>query len=511
MRLFSRALKAGSHAPEIYRMQDRTNSVARQSPQVLLAANVRLRLFCVALGLCWAALFPIVGLRYQLQTYGDGSLFTYAIAVQEAWAFHWHNISGRFTVYLLAHAPAEAYLALTGNARSAVALYGLIFFSAPLLGLWATFALDRSAKRTLFTFACVSTSASLPLVFGFPTEMWVAHALFWPTLALALDANDSRRSRFLDTTLFALLVMSHGGGVLLAFVILAALALRGFKDVRFVQALKTLGVALVMWAFMLTTFRPDAYIADAISGAALNFINIENLIVPATRVMAVALVVYSLLYLGARRMGVRNAHLKTATIVALALIAYWTLFDTSVLTEMRYPLRTAVMALTPALGLLAAAYVLSEAGSLRLFADLIERGLLLLRRTCHPHFLAGALMLVTLVHAAETAKFTAGWSNYLNSLRNLAMSSASDPQLGNPRFVSATRLGEERNQFAWGSTTHFLSVLVAPHMKPERLVVDPDTNYFWLSCPTATANMVAPRRVPAESRQLIRTHACLHR
>ena len=215
MRLFSRALKAGSHAPEIYRMQDRTNSVARQSPQVLLAANVRLRLFCVALGLCWAALFPIVGLRYQLQTYGDGSLFTYAIAVQEAWAFHWHNISGRFTVYLLAHAPAEAYLALTGNARSAVALYGLIFFSAPLLGLWATFALDRSAKRTLFTFACVSTSASLPLVFGFPTEMWVAHALFWPTLALALDANDSRRSRFLDTTLFALLVMSHGGGVLL--------------------------------------------------------------------------------------------------------------------------------------------------------------------------------------------------------------------------------------------------------------------------------------------------------
>ncbi len=91
------------------------------------------------------------------------------------------------------------------------------------------------------------------------------------------------------------------------------------------------------------------------------------------------------------------------------------------------------------------------------------------------------------------------------------MSAASDPQLGNPRFVSAHRLGEERNQFSWGSTTHFLSVLVAPGMKPERLVVDPDTNYFWLSCPTATANMVASRRLPLESRQLIRAHACLHR
>jgi len=164
-------------------MSDQTNFTAPSIRQALLGANVRLRLFCVALGLSWAALFPVVGLRYQLQTYGDGALFAYAVAAQDAWAYHWHNISGRFTVYLLAHAPAEAYLALTGNAPGAIALYGLLFFSAPLLGLWATFALDRSPKRTLFIFACVSTSASLPLVYGFPTEMWVAHALFWPTLA----------------------------------------------------------------------------------------------------------------------------------------------------------------------------------------------------------------------------------------------------------------------------------------------------------------------------------------
>lgn len=492
-------------------MSDRSNVTVRRHGELLLGANVRLRLFCVALGLCWGALFPIVALRYQLQTYGDGSLFAYAIAAQEAWAFHWHNISGRVTVFLLAHMPAEAYLALTGNTSGAVALYGLLFFSAPLLGLWATFALDRSAKRTIFIFACVSTSASLPLVFGFPTEMWVAHALFWPTLALALDAGESWRSRLLETLLFTGLVLSHGGGVVLAAVVLGALALRGLSDRRFWQAAKSLAVALTVWAFMLVNFRPDAYIANAISGAAFNFINIENLIVPATRLMAVALTVYSLLYLAARRLDVAHAHMKVAVTVAVALVGYWTLIDSSVLTEMRYPLRTAVMAVTPALGLLAAAYALSEAGHLRVFAEPIEQALEHLRRTCHPHFLAGALMLVTLVHAVETAKFTAGWSSYLASLRNLAMSTASDPQLGNPRFVSAQRLGGERNQFAWGSTTHFLSVLVAPGMKPERLVVDPDTNYFWLSCPTATANMAAGRRLPLESRQLIRTHACLHR
>jgi hypothetical protein len=492
-------------------MSKQMNFTARPSREALLGANVRLRLFCVALGLCWAALFPIVALRYQLQTYGDGSLFAYALAAQEAWAFHWHNISGRATVYLLAHAPAEAYLALTGNASGAIALYGLLFFSAPLLGLWATFALDRTPKRTLFIFACVSTGASLPLVYGFPTEMWVAHALFWPTLAQALDADDSRRSRLLQTALFAALVLTHGGGVVLAFVVLAALGLRGLRDVRLIRAAKSLGVALVLWAFMLVNFRPDAYIADAISGAAFNFINVENVIVPATRLMAIALTIYSLLYLGARRLGVAHAHMKVVVIVAASLVAYWTLLDESVLTEMRYPMRTAVMALTPTLGLLAAAYALSETGSLRLLSGPIEQVLDLLRRTCHPHFLAGALMLVTLMHAVETAKFTAGWSTYLTSVRNLAMSAASDPQLGSPRFVSAHRLGEERNQFAWGSTTHFLSVLVAPGMKPERLVVDPDTNYFWLSCPTATANMAVARRIPLESRQMIRTHACLHR
>jgi hypothetical protein len=480
-------------------------------PQVLLAANVRLRLFCVALGLCWAALFPIIGLRYHLQAYGDGSLFAYALAVQEAWAFHWHNISGRLFVYLFAHAPAEGYLALTGNVQGAITLYGLLFFSAPLLGLFATFALDRSPKRTLFIFACVSTSLGLPLVFGFPTEMWVAHAVFWPTLAYALDAEDTWQARAVETGLFLALTLTHGGGVVLAAVIIAALALRGLGDRHLRQAVQALALALVAWGFVLATWRPDAYIADAISGAAFNFVNLENLDVPATRLMAVALAGYAGLYALARRTGLAFAHLKIAGVIAVALVAYWSFVDASVLTEMRYPLRTALMLLTPAFGVLAAAYVLSEAGALRVCANLIEGALDLLRRTCHPHFLAGALMLVTLVHAVETAKFTAGWANYTTAVRNLAMSSASDPSLGNPRFVSTARLGEERNQFAWGSTTHFLSVLVAPGMKPERLVVDPDTNYFWLSCPTATASMVARRRVPAESRQLVRIHACLHR
>ena len=54
-----------------------------------------LRAFAIAAGISWSILFVVIGLRYELQMYADGSIFSYAIAVRDAWAFHWHNISGR--------------------------------------------------------------------------------------------------------------------------------------------------------------------------------------------------------------------------------------------------------------------------------------------------------------------------------------------------------------------------------------------------------------------------------
>src|SRR5712691_238013 len=125
-----------------------------------------LRALVVAAGLCWSLLFVMIGLRYQLQMYGDGSIFSYSVAVQDAWAFHWHNISGRLFVFLSSHLPAETYVALTGDAHGGIVLHGFLFFVAPLLGLLATFAADRSAGRTIFGYACASTACLCPLVFG---------------------------------------------------------------------------------------------------------------------------------------------------------------------------------------------------------------------------------------------------------------------------------------------------------------------------------------------------------
>jgi hypothetical protein len=119
-------------------------------------------------------------------------------------------------------------------------------------------------------------------------------------------------------------------------------------------------------------------------------------------------------------------------------------------------------------------------------------------------------VILTLVHVVETAKFVAGWRHYRAAVAAIATGPESDPALGDPRFVSSKRIASNLSQFSWFSTTPYLSVIVAKFM-PNRLVIDPTGNYFWLSCATATANEDAARATPRESRDLVRIYSCLHR
>ena len=45
-----------------------------------------LRRLAVTLGLGWSALFVLVGVGFRLQLYGDGSIFSYSVAVRDGWA-----------------------------------------------------------------------------------------------------------------------------------------------------------------------------------------------------------------------------------------------------------------------------------------------------------------------------------------------------------------------------------------------------------------------------------------
>jgi hypothetical protein len=431
--------------------------------------------------------------------------------VQDAWAFHWHNISGRLTVYLLSLLPAEAYVGLTGDPSGGISVYGFLFFVAPLVGLIAAFAADRSKDRMIFGYACFSTACLCPLVFGFPTEMWLAHALFWPALAVA---HGARRTIGETTLLFALLLMlifSHEGALVLVATILATLLPLGIRDKLFSRAAGAIFVAVSIWAAVKLIVPPDAYFADVIGRAARDFFDRSIFTGELVLLLFGTIVGYGVVLLVLARLAPANAPILSTAIVAALLAAYWVLADHGLHAADRYYLRTILVIVTPMLGVLAAMHVLSADGRQILPILGLPRILAMLSRRAVARAVAGVFVLAMLVHAVETAKFVVAWTKYKAAVAALATGRASDRSLGDPHFVSSERIGASLNRLSWFSTTPYLSVILAK-FAPARLVLDPRANnYFWLSCETATANLKADRAVPAESRRLVRVNACLHR
>ena len=468
-----------------------------------------LRALVIGTGLRWSVAFVVVALCYELETYADGAMFSYAVAVQDVWAFHWHNISGRMSVFFLSLLPAEIYVGLSGNPGAGIVVYGLLFYLAPLAGLIGTFAADRSRGRNVFVYACRSTTLLCPLIFGFPTEMWLAHAVFWPALAVSHYAKRSAAGTALVFVMMLTLAFAHEGALVLAFAIVATLAPRGLRDASFLRAAATLAVVLAMAAAAKIMLPPDEYYAGVLLRAALHFFDPGIFQVGIVVLLFAALAGYGVLLLVLSRLAPARAYLYAAAIVAAALAIYWLRFDHAIHASSRYYLRTALVIVTPIFGALAALPAMSEDG--RLVGPLpgMVRAMTALRdRAALP--LAATFMLLTLVHVVETGKFVAAWRHYRAAVAALAVGDDSDPVLGDPRFVSSERVAAGLNRLSWFSTTPYLSVIVA-NFTPNRLVIDPAGNYFWLSCATATANEKAARATPEAGRDLIRIYSCLHR
>jgi hypothetical protein len=470
-----------------------------------------LRNFVVAAGLGTSLLFIIVGLAAELQTFGDGSFFSYAVAAEQAWAFHWHNISGRLFSYIFAYLPAEFAVALTKNAKLGIFLYGLLHFSAPLLGLLATWAADRTRRRTIFVYACFSTVCLCPLVFGFPTEMWMAHALFWPALALCLSAPLTASGSIAIFAALLALIFTHEGALVFAAAILLAVFLQGWREPRFLRALGAFLAALAIWLIVKVAIRPDDYISGVLASAAYRFIDIDNLEQPALFVLLGALWDYVILVFVLRRLTAAAPVYAAAVLPAAALVMYWLWFDTSVLADARYQLRTVLLIITPALGLATAIHSMDEENRRKSPLKFLPRFATAIEKRLDPQIILGAMLLILLVHVVETTKFVRAWEGYKSAIRGLATGTESDPALGNPPFVSSQRIGPDLNRLAWNSTTPYLSVLVAPGLAPNRLVIDPDTGYFWLSCATAKQSEQTSAAIPLQARELIRLYSCLHR
>jgi hypothetical protein len=468
-----------------------------------------LRALVIGTGLCWSVAFVTVALWYELQLYADGAMFSYAVAVQDVWAFHWHNISGRMSVFLLCLLPAETYVGLSGNPHAGIVVYGLLFYLAPLAGLIGTFAADRSGGRILFVTACGSTALLCPLIFGFPTEMWLAHAAFWPALAVCHYAKRTAAGTVLVFVILLTLAFSHEGALVLAFAIVATLALRGWRDACFLRAAAVLIAALALAAATKIMLPPDEYYTGVFLRAALHFFDPAIFEVSIVMLLFAVLAGYGAIFWALSRLAPARAYLAAAVIVAAALAIYWLKFDHAIHASSRYYMRTALVIVTPVFSAVAALAAMSGDGRLAFPMRGVMRAMTTLRdRAARP--LAAVFVLLTLVHVVETGKFVAVWRDYRAAVAALAIGEASDPALGDSRFVSSDRIASDLNRLSWFSTTPYLSAIVA-NFKPNRLVIDPAGNYFWLSCAAATANAEAIRAVSPEGREFVRIYSCLHR
>ena len=471
-----------------------------------------LRTVIVAVGLSWSVAFVVIGLGYELELFGDGSIFSYSVAVDDAWAIHWHNISGRVSVYLLSILPAEFYVELTKDAHGAIVLYGLLHFAAPLLGLLATWAADHSKDHIIFVFACLSTALLCPLVFGFPTEMWIAQALFWPALAICHYGRDSiGRSVLIFAVLLALAFTHEGALVFVAAIVMSHLIRQG-NNTSSVKCIRAVLVVMSIWLLVKLLCPPDSYYAPVFTRAALHFFDatiFENgLALLLFGTIASYVVVFVLIY----GMTQAKTWIFASLFITIALATYWLFFDQGLHATNRYYMRTALVIFTPVLGMLAVTKAFNTKRvrlSLQLpwLGDLLAAG----NGMAATRILCGFFLVTTLVYMVETIKFVAAWNGYKAAVRGLAMGAASDRNLGDINFVSSTRIDANLNRPSWNSTTPYLSVLIAPGFSPARLVVDPAANYFWLSCDMATANLDADRAISKKGRELVRIYSCLHR
>ena len=145
------------------------------------------------------------------------------------------------------------------------------------LGLLLTWALDRSRGRIVFAYACMSAACLCPLVFGFPTEVWVMHALFWPTLAACHYARRGVAGAALILALMLALMFTHGGALISIAAILATLALRGLRDAALRRACGIALAVVTAWVIVKATLRPDDYMAAVLVRAALHVFDISIL------------------------------------------------------------------------------------------------------------------------------------------------------------------------------------------------------------------------------------------
>lgn len=266
---------------------------------------------------------------------------------------------------------------------------------------------------------------------------------------------------------------------------------------------------LILAAASKFVLPPDDYYASVLLRAALHFFDPEIFKVEVVLLLLTTLAAYGAIFAAISKLSPDRAWLYALGIMLVTLAIYWLHFDHSVHASSRYYLRTALVLGIPIFAAMAALSTMVGEGIILHPIAGLQRSLISPPAQAI-HLFAAIFAIVTLIQVVETRKFISAWTAYRAEVAALAIGDESDPSLGDPRFVSSGRISPSLGPLSWFSTTPYLSVILGNFL-PNRLVIDPAGNYFWLSCATATENRDADRAISVQPRELVRIYSCLHR
>src|SRR5262249_15611253 len=136
--------------------------------------------------------FAVAYVTAELTLCSDGSFFSFTMAVRRPWDLLCCNFPcRRSTADLLTSAPALLNHQAIRTATSSQRLYAITSLCWPGVGIMATRMLYRTADKRCSAYFNVASLTTPLFTFGFPTEVWMTCALFWPALCCCACANPS--------------------------------------------------------------------------------------------------------------------------------------------------------------------------------------------------------------------------------------------------------------------------------------------------------------------------------
>lgn len=464
--------------------------------------------FTLAVSILYAAVFVAT----DLNLFYDGGLFSAVVAVGRPWEIYFCNFPARLGAYSLGVIPAAQFGRLTGSGAGAVHLYAILYICWPTLGVVATRLLDNTTDKHVSAFCNVATLTTPYYAYGFPTEVWISFALFWPTLCCCICAQSSIVRLAALFVLLPLLLFTHEAAILF-FPILAGVAICFCRGRQRLLILATIVAVLALWAAVrgLVPACSPRQLSPLQMLAGRPFVNLVSVgIAVAMAAWLVALVVAETAKLGRER---ANDLPLMAGAIVLALYVYLT--ADSIYGLERYPARTLVLAQTFALGCICVGQLLIERHSpgtswaMEFATKLLERYSMNIKRA-----VVAFLGFSIVAHGYATATFVAAWMDFNKEIARIAFDGAPAPKgFATLSLEHGKVAGTQAQPRSWRLATASTPVHVimrAPGFETKRLVIIDASaeGPTWFNCEHGKALERAPGAIGPTSAALIRQLLC---